>query len=137
MSIPTALSRPFAPGPCVNAPSITSITKTTDTLGACFNGHWFLRWTVVISGALQTSQEYYWEQATDSGGSSWGFWRRGTAAFQDKTDNQIGSDGAGASQTRYHRVRVYVVPVGESPPNECNGPTTGAQASRTANSCAA
>ena len=135
MAIPALLVRPFAPAPCVNAPSLTSITKTTDTLGACFNGHWFLKWTVNISGALQGSQEYYWEQATDSGGSSWGFWRRGTAAFEELTDQNIGSDGAGDSITRYHRVRVYVVPTGESPPNECNGPTTGTQASRTANSC--
>lgn len=135
MSVPSLLVRPFAPPPCADAPSIVSISKTTDTLGACFNGHWYLKWTLNISGTLQAGQEYYWELATDSAGTSWSFWTRGTAEFQENTDNNIGSDGAGDSTTRYFRARAYVVPTGESPPNECNGPTTGAQASRTADAC--
>ncbi len=129
---------PFALTLCMGAPTITSITKTTDTLGACFSVFWYLKWTVVISGTLQAGQEYYWELATDSAGTSWGFWKRGTAAFQEGGSQHIGSDGLGEPLDRYHRVRVYVVPVGESPPNECNGPTTSAQASRlNVNGCAA
>ncbi len=135
MSVPALLMRPFSRDPCADAPSITSISKTTDELNNCPSG-WFLEWTVNISGTLQPTQEYYWEHAVDSGGTSWSYWRRGTAALQSKSLPIIGADGPGGSQTHYHRVRAYVVPVDESPPNECSGPTTGTQASRTANSCA-
>lgn len=123
------------PNPCLNAPTITGITKNTDDLNNCPSG-WSVQWGLSISGTLQAGQEYYWERATDSAGTSWGYWGRGTATTRTHTDPQIGADGGGASMTVYCKVRAYVVPVGESPPNECNGPTTGTQASRTANSCA-
>ena len=126
------------PAPCESAPTITSITKTEDELLACIGAlkGWHLRWTVVITGTLQAGQEYYWEAANNAAGDNWAYWRRGTAAYQDKYDVTIGSTGGGASTTVYHRVRAYVVPVDVDPPSQCSGPTTSSQADRTANACA-
>ena len=130
---------PGVVNPCIDAATITSITKTVDELLAC-NGSssgWHLLWTLNISGTLQAGQEYYWEVATDGADGWGGEWRRGTSTTQHAYDAFVGSDGPGSDLDRYHRVRVYVVPVGESPPDECNGPTLSEQASRTAASCAA
>ena len=137
MSVPALLLRPFAVTPCVLAPVINSITKTTDELLACdgASSGWHLLWTLNITGTLQAGQEYYWEHATDAAGTSWSAWGTTTVNYKDRYDIFIGSDGAGTNTDRYHRVRAYVVPIGKSPPNQCNGPTIGDQAHRKAKAC--
>jgi hypothetical protein len=125
---------------CANVPTITAVSKSTDNLLLCFSGAtqgWVTTWALTIAGTLQAGQEYYWEKATDSLGTSWVYWRRGTSASEVNQDVTVGSDGTGASTTVYCKVRAYVVPVGASPPSQCNGPTTSTQSSRTALSCAA
>ena len=101
------------------------------------NAGWHLRWTINKTGTLQSNQEYYWEHKVNQG--SWTYWGRSTTEYKDYYDSSIGSDGPGSSTTRYHQVRAYVVPEGESPPNNCdagsNEPVESSEASRTADSC--
>jgi hypothetical protein len=115
------LLKPMVLPPCYNAPSINSVTKASEQIRTCMSGGWQVVWQVNISGALQSGQEYYWEHATDSAGTSWSFWGRGTSNQKTRNDGTIGSnDGGYGTSTVYHRARVSVVPVGESPPNNCD-----------------
>jgi hypothetical protein len=128
--------------PCANAPSITTISLTTDELLACGGGSsgWHLVWTINITGSLQAGQEYYWEHKVQQG--SWVYWGRGTAASKDYYDQTIGSDALGLPKVdRYHQVRAYVVPEGESPPDNCNAglnePVESSEAHEFEKTCAA
>ena len=124
--------------PCGGAPSITSVTKTTDTLGVCFGTNWYVEWTVALSSALPAGLELYWERNWNRGG--WAYWQRTTGLVEGYRDANIGSNDQGSGQsTRYLQVRVSIVPTGESPPNNCdvgsNEPVTATEASRTGYNC--
>jgi len=121
--------------PCQGAPIITSISADGVTENTCLGGGVVMEWTLNITGALQAGQEYYWEQATNEDGDNWAYWGRGTSVGKDKTWLTFGSDGAGAAETLYHKVRVWVVPTDGTDANACSGPDTSAQQSEATNEC--
>ena len=95
---------------------------------------WLTVWSV-SSGALGAGQEFYWEVATNSAGNNWNFHSQGASTTVNVSDQDIGSDGPGGSQTDYRNMRVYVVPTGGDDTDACTGPVTGSQVSRTASAC--
>ena len=123
--------------PCADAPTISSVNNTSSVVGTCPQG-WASGWSLTVSGTLQAGQEYYIQYRNDfsSGTGSWQFHERTTSTtLSSYEDGWVSTDGGGASNTRYLTMRAYVVPTGESPPNECNGPTTSSEISKTGPSC--
>jgi hypothetical protein len=123
---------------CAGSPSApTSVSATTNVLNNCASNGWNLTWTVVAAGPLGFNQEYWWEEATNSGGTNWSFVQRGTGTTFVGNVGEIGSDGPEPAVTRFRKVRVRVVPTGGDDTNACTSATTSSQVSRTANACVA
>lgn len=125
---------------CASAPEVTSISKFTDEFGVCFTAGWELTWRCYLSGELSGEVELYVEKATNATGDNWSYMGRYGSPGQtqvdvDHQDVTIGTNGTGGSTTRYHRIRVWVVPIDAPKEQACSGPDTSAIASRTGNSC--
>ena len=134
--------RHFTPDFCRNAPGISSIVLYTNILRGCFEEGWEIEWTATLTAPLVAGvQEVYAEYANNAAGDNWAFLGRftdtDTTITVSDNDDFIGDDGEGASTTRYHKIRAWVVPIGASTGSACSGPTTGPQQSRTADACAA
>ena len=117
-----------------NYTSITAVNFTANTLNACLVG-WVTSWKAVLSRPLEAGEQLYWEVATDSGGTEWGFWQRTTDLSIDYSDLTLGSNGAEGEATHYVKVRAYVIPTGGNPGSATSGPATSVQTSRTAQLC--
>lgn len=135
-----AAAAQHAGAPCDGAPSLTSVSNSLNNLYNCFSGGWTVTHTINKSGSLQAGQEYYWEHSVDR--AAYTYWGRSSTEAKQYTDATVGADNQGTgSKSVYHQARAYVVPIGESPPNECdagsNEPVTSAEAtpSGTAYNC--
>lgn len=120
---------------CDDAPLLSSCTANDGGLGTCPASGWAYHPTCVISGTLQTGQEFVWERQSDRSGT-WAEIGRGTSTTGPTTrDTHIGSNGTGASETHYVQFRVYIVPTGAATSAACRGPQTSSEISKTGNSC--
>ncbi len=117
-----------------NYTNITAMNFTANVFNTCPIG-WVTSWKAVLSRPLEAGEQLYWEVATDSNGTEWGFWQRTTDLSVDYSDATMGSDGAEGEATHYVRVRAYVVPTGESKGSAISGPATSVQTDRTAQLC--
>ena len=137
--------RHFTPDYCKNAPGISSIVLYTSLLHGCEDSPipgWEIEWTVNLTATLVTGvQEIYVEYANNAAGDNWAFLGRftdtDTTVTVSDNDDYIGDDGPGATTTRYHKIRAWVVPIGLGTGSACSGPVTGPQEDRTdGESCA-
>jgi hypothetical protein len=117
-----------------SSPTIDTISKDVDTMGACPDSAWHTEWGINLTGSLQPDQEFYVEYATNSSYDNWSFYGRQTG-LTISDDGLVGTSGPGGPLTEYRKFRVYVVPTGGSVGEACSGPTTSAGATRTGESC--